>query len=161
MRTDDSRASSAFRTRSAAFAMMLAVALTTGCRHTTQSRNYPPPPALKSSHGAGSTTAPPIDDNFIASGRIASFEMGVASWYGPPYANHQGANGEIYNVNAMTAAHRTLPMGTMVEVTNITTHQVAVVRITDRGPFVHGRTIDLSIAAAKATGVYIPGTAQV
>ncbi len=104
---------------------------------------------------------PSIDDNFIASGRIASSELGIASWYGPPYANHQGANGEIYDVNAMTAAHRTLPMGTLVEVTNLTTRQVAVVRITDRGPFVHGRTIDLSIAAAKAAGVYLPGTAQV
>ena len=61
----------------------------------------------------------------------------------------------------MTAAHRTLPMGTLVEVTNLVTRQAATVRITDRGPFVHGRTIDLSIAAAKAAGVYLPGVAQV
>ena len=104
---------------------------------------------------------PDADDNFVASGRLASSQLGLASWYGPPYANRPGANGEIYDVNAMTAAHRTLPLGTMVEVTNLLTHQSAVVRITDRGPFVHGRTIDLSIAAARATGVYLPGVAQV
>lgn len=104
---------------------------------------------------------PLVDDNLIASGRMSSSEVGVASWYGPPYANHPGANGEIYDSSAMTAAHRTLPMGTLVEVTNMTTHQATVVRITDRGPFVHGRTIDLSIAAAKAAGVYLPGVAPV
>ena len=172
---------SARGTHTLASTLLLSVALTTGCRHRTQtSGSYPPPPPapVTRSHVPDTTAAmrsvpavprvepavpalPSIDDNFIASGRVASSETGVASWYGPPYANHQGANGEIYDANAMTAAHRTLPMGTVVEVTNLATHQAAVVRITDRGPFVHGRTIDLSIAAAKATGVYLPGVAQV
>ena len=139
---------------------MLAVAVMTGCRHRTQAANYPPPPATRS-HSPLVPVLPNVDDNYIASGRMASSEVGVASWYGPPYANHAGANGEIYDVSAMTAAHRTLPMGTLVEVTNLTTRQIAVVRITDRGPFVHGRTIDLSIAAARAAGVYLPGVAPV
>ena len=85
----------------------------------------------------------------------------MASWYGPPYANRKGANGQIYNQNAMTAAHRTLPFGTLVRVTNLSTGQSAMVRITDRGPFVHGRVLDLSLAAAKATGVYRAGVAKV
>lgn len=94
-------------------------------------------------------------------GRVSSSEIGMASWYGPPYANRRGANGEIYDQNAMTAAHRTLPMGTVVRVTNLETGQSATVKITDRGPFVHGRVIDLSLAAAKATGLYRLGVARV
>ena len=85
----------------------------------------------------------------------------MASWYGPPYAGRKGADGTVYDQNAMTAAHLTLPLGTTVRVTNLTTNQSAVVRITDRGPFVHGRIIDLSLAAAKATGLYRMGVAKV
>jgi len=85
----------------------------------------------------------------------------MASWYGPPYAGRKGADGKVYDQNAMTAAHLTLPMGTMVRVTNLGTNQSAVVKITDRGPFVRGRIIDLSLAAAKATGVYRAGVAKV
>jgi rare lipoprotein A len=85
----------------------------------------------------------------------------MASWYGPPYANHPGADGTIYDQNAMTAAHRTLPMGSLVRVTNLSNDQSVVVKIIDRGPFVDGRIIDLSLAAAKALDVYRPGTAKV
>jgi rare lipoprotein A len=85
----------------------------------------------------------------------------MASWYGPPYAGRKGADGKVYDQNAMTAAHLTLPLGTMVRVTNLTNNESVVVRITDRGPFVHGRIIDLSLAAAKATGVYRAGVAKV
>jgi rare lipoprotein A len=88
-------------------------------------------------------------------------EVGLASWYGPPYHNRRGADGTIYDENAMTAAHRTLPMGSVVRVTNVATGQWVVVRITDRGPFVEGRTLDLSLAAAKAIGVYRAGVAKV
>ena len=88
-------------------------------------------------------------------------ETGMASWYGPPYHNRKGSNGEIYNMHAMTAAHRTLPLGTIVKVTNIKTGRSAVVRITDRGPFIEGRVLDLSLAAAKAVDVWQPGVAQV
>jgi rare lipoprotein A len=94
-------------------------------------------------------------------GEPISSEIGLASWYGPPYAGRKGADGTVYDQNAMTAAHLTLPMGTMVRVTNLTTNQSVVVKITDRGPFVRGRIIDLSLAAAKATGVYRAGVAKV
>jgi rare lipoprotein A len=85
-------------------------------------------------------------------GKPVSSEVGLASWYGPPYANRKGADGTVYDQNAMTAAHRTLPMGSIVRVTNLAN---------DRGPFVGDRIIDLSLAAAKATGVYRAGVARV
>jgi peptidoglycan lytic transglycosylase len=88
-------------------------------------------------------------------------ETGAASWYGPPYHNRQSSNGEIYDMNAMTAAHRTLPLNSLVRVTNLHTGAATMVRITDRGPFVEGRIIDLSLAAAKAIDVWRPGTAPV
>jgi rare lipoprotein A len=100
----------------------------------------------------------PVPNNL---GRPVSTEVGLASWYGPPYAGRKGADGTVYDQNALTAAHLTLPMGTMVRVTNLTNNQSVVVRITDRGPFVRGRIIDLSLAAAKATGVYRAGVARV
>jgi rare lipoprotein A len=88
-------------------------------------------------------------------------ETGLASWYGAPYHNRRGSNGEIYNMNAMTAAHRTLPLGSIVRVTNIKTGHAAIVRVTDRGPFIKGRILDLSLAAAKKIDVWQPGTALV
>ena len=87
--------------------------------------------------------------------------MGTASWYGPPYHNRRGSNGEVYNMNAMTAAHRTLPLGSIVRVTNEKTGHAAIVRITDRGPFIEGRILDLSLAASKAVDVYLAGVAKV
>jgi rare lipoprotein A len=104
---------------------------------------------------------PNANDNAVASGRVNSTEVGLASWYGPPYHNHMAANGELFDQNAMTAAHRTLPLGTVVRVTNLATNQSVDVRINDRGPFVHGRVIDLSMAAAKEAGVYRMGVARV
>jgi rare lipoprotein A len=88
-------------------------------------------------------------------------ETGMASWYGPPYHNRRGSNGEVYNMNAMTAAHRTLPLGSIVRVTNVKTGDSALVRITDRGPFIPGRVLDLSLAAARKVNVYTPGVARV
>jgi rare lipoprotein A len=93
--------------------------------------------------------------------RVIWTEVGYASWYGPNYHNKKGANGEIYNQNEMTAAHNTLPMNSIVRVVNLVNNQATVVRITDRGPFVGDRIIDLSAAAAKAVNVYLPGTARV
>jgi rare lipoprotein A len=76
-------------------------------------------------------------------------EEGNASWYGVPFNGRRASNGEIYDMYKMTAAHRTLPFETMVKVTNLSNGKTAVVRITDRGPFVDNRIIDLSMAAAK------------
>lgn len=86
---------------------------------------------------------------------------GIASWYGPGFHGRRSASGERYNQNAMTAAHRTLPFGTRVQVTNLNNGRSVVVRINDRGPFVRGRVIDLSAAAARVLGVMHSGIAPV
>jgi len=88
-------------------------------------------------------------------------EIGLASWYGHPYHGRAAANGEIYDMEKLTAAHRTLPFGTMVQVTNLANGKSVEVRIIDRGPFVDGRIIDLSHAAAKEIEMIGPGVAQV
>ncbi|MGH9356926.1 MAG: septal ring lytic transglycosylase RlpA family protein [Terriglobia bacterium] len=86
---------------------------------------------------------------------------GVASWYGYPYQGRPTASGEIYNMYALTAAHRTLPFGTMVRVHNLQNGKTVDVRINDRGPFIRGRIIDLSYSAAKAVSMVGPGYARV
>ena len=92
---------------------------------------------------------------------VRSELSGIASWYGPGFHGNRSASGEIYNQNAMTAAHRSLPFGTKVLVTNLNNGRSAVVRINDRGPFVRGRVIDLSAAAARVLGVMQTGIAPV
>ena len=88
-------------------------------------------------------------------------ETGVASWYGPKFHGKKTASGEKYNQNAMTAAHKTLPFGTRVRVTNLGNGKSADVVINDRGPFIDGRIIDLSRAAAKKMDMMGSGTARV
>ena len=88
-------------------------------------------------------------------------QTGLASWYGPPYHNRRGSNGEVYNMHAMTAAHRTFPLGSIVRVTNVKTGSTALVRITDRGPFIPGRIVDLSLAAARKLDLVQAGVGQV
>lgn len=88
-------------------------------------------------------------------------QTGVASWYGAEFHGRPTSSREIYDMDDMTAAHRTLPFGTSVMVTNLDNGRSAVVRINDRGPFVRGRIIDLSRAAAGVLGVIGPGTARV
>lgn len=86
---------------------------------------------------------------------------GIASWYGPNFHGKKTSNGENYNMHALTAAHKTLPMNTMVKVTNLNNYKTIIVRINDRGPFVTGRIIDLSKAAANAISMIQTGTAPV
>ncbi|SDU45501.1 septal ring lytic transglycosylase RlpA family protein [Desulfobacula phenolica] len=88
-------------------------------------------------------------------------QTGLASWYGKKFHGRKTANGEIYDMYAMTAAHKTLPLGTWVSVHNLENNKKIVVRINDRGPFVYGRIIDLSYTGAKKLGVLGPGTAKV
>jgi rare lipoprotein A len=88
-------------------------------------------------------------------------EEGEASWYGAPFHGRQASNGEIYDMNKLTAAHRTLPFETMVRVTNENNGKSTVVRITDRGPFVNNRIIDLSYAAARQIDSIGPGVVPV
>lgn len=160
--------------------LMLPLLAVAGCGHKQVAYAPPPPPPATSPAPAPARPQPvnpapgadaavvgrPTSDNssdadMVAGGHPVYSEEGVASWYGPPYHNRPGANGQIYNQNAMTAAHRTLPMNSLIRVTNLGTGQSAVMRVTDRGPFVPGRTIDLSVASAKAVGVWQPGTARV
>ena len=88
-------------------------------------------------------------------------QSGVASYYGPGFHGRRTANGEAFNMHAMTAAHRTLPFGTKVKVTNLANGKSAIVRVNDRGPYANGRIIDLSVAAAKQIGSTNSGTARV
>src|SRR5436305_4951016 len=88
-------------------------------------------------------------------------EEGVASWYGPPYHGRAAADGEIYDMETLVAAHRTLPFQTWVRVRNLRNDKTVDVRIIDRGPFVQGRVIDLSHAAAKDIDLIGPGIAEV
>jgi len=92
---------------------------------------------------------------------VGGVQVGVASWYGPGFHGNRTANGEIYDQYEMTAAHPTLPLGTRVMVTNLTNGRSVEVRINDRGPFVDGRVIDLSYAAARTIAMVGPGTARV
>ncbi len=85
----------------------------------------------------------------------------MASWYGPKFAGRRTANGEIFDPTQLTAAHRTLPFGTLVRVTNLSTQKQVVVRINDRGPFKDNRIIDLSRAAADAVGLTMMGIGRV
>jgi len=88
-------------------------------------------------------------------------ETGVASWYGNPYHGRATSSGEIYDMDQLTAAHRTLPYGAVVRVTNLTNQRKVEVRINDRGPFIDGRVIDVSRAAARSINLIGPGTARV
>ena len=88
-------------------------------------------------------------------------QRGIASWYGPNFHGKLTSSGEIYNMYSMTAAHKTLPLGAIVKVTNLNNGKSVVVRINDRGPFVKGRIIDLSYAAGKKIGIDKTGTAPV
>lgn len=88
-------------------------------------------------------------------------ETGIASWYGPGFHNKTTANGETYDQNDLTAAHRTLPMPTYVRVTNLENGRALVLRVNDRGPFAHGRIIDVSRRAAQLLGFYRQGIAKV
>lgn len=88
-------------------------------------------------------------------------ETGIASWYGEEFAGRPTASGEIFDPNQVSAAHRTLPLPSIVRVTNLENGRALAVRINDRGPFAHGRIIDLSRKAAQLLGVYNKGTAKV
>lgn len=93
--------------------------------------------------------------------RVGASEEGVASWYGEPYHGRRAANGEVYNMHAMTAAHPSLPFETWVSVRNLQNRKSTAVRITDRGPFVKGRIVDLSRAAAEEIDLVRLGVAKV
>jgi len=88
-------------------------------------------------------------------------ETGTASWYGSWHQGRLTASGERFNARALTAAHRSLPFGTILRVTNLATGESVKVRVNDRGPYIKGRTLDLSAAAARALGITKDGVARV
>jgi rare lipoprotein A len=169
--------------------LLLTILLVSSCGHPKQARvDVPPPPPppvattaeppaesapanvpprretsipSKSAKPEEDTAADLAEPTVPAGTEPIATETGLASWYGPPYHNRRGSNGEVYNMHAMTAAHRTYPLGSIVRVTNVKTGHSALVRITDRGPFIPGRVLDLSLAAAQKLDVWQPGVAQV
>lgn len=140
--------------------LVLVLALLTACGHKQTARvNVPPPPEVQPA--TPQEAAKPPESTVPKHARPIYVETGLASWYGPPYHNRRGSNGEIYDMHALTAAHRTLPLNSVARVTNVATGHSAVVRITDRGPFIEGRMLDLSLEAAKQVDVWRPGVARV
>ena len=113
---------------------------------------------LALSASGGRKTAASINKTQTRSHRAATrsgpwYEFGVASWYGPHFQGRKTATGERFDMNLMTCAHPTLPLGTWLRVTNLKTRKTALVRVNDRGPVVDGRIVDLSYAAAQAVGL--------
>lgn len=155
------------------------LALTAGCSHHQQTAYTPPPPEIQPApptpvepepatepapperHSKRRSPALSADEEFVRTHAPIYTETGMASWYGPPYNNHAGANGRIYDENAISAANRTLPMDSLIQVTYLRTGESAVMRVTDRGPFVANRVLDLSEGAAKAIGLYRAGVGEV
>jgi rare lipoprotein A len=142
--------------------------------YTYPERPAAPPPA-ETPPGIGTGTAigripiTPVPDGgitaedreFVLTHRPIYSEEGAASWYTAPYKGRRAANGQVFDDDALTAAHRTLPMGSLIVVTNLKTRQASAMRISDRGPFVPDKTLDLTIASAKSIGIYRAGTAPV
>jgi len=89
------------------------------------------------------------------------YEEGIASWYGPGFHGRQTSSGEIYDMYGISAAHKTLPFGTIVKVVDLETDKSVIVAINDRGPFIEGRIIDLSKGAAEKLGIVNKGITQV
>src|ERR1700686_426346 len=162
--------------------VLIAILFLSACGHPRQAHvNVPPPPPPASTteptesstanvpssktvpkHGEESSAEADLAEPTLpANARPVATETGLASWYGPPYHNRRGSNGEIYNMHAMTAAHRTFPLGSIVRVTNVKTGSTALVRITDRGPFIPGRVVALPLAAGQKVDVWKPGIAKV
>lgn len=162
------------------FFVLITMLLLSGCGHPKAAHVNVPPPPEPETESVPSTPEPSAsipspkekrsraaensdlsEPILPANTKPLTAEIGLASWYGPPYHNRLGSNGKVYNMHAMTAAHRTYPLGSIVRVTNVKTGAHALVRITDRGPFIRGRVIDLSLAAAEKLDVKRVGVAKV
>jgi rare lipoprotein A len=135
--------------RRLALAALATLAFVAGCQHrlpaphpSSVPPSVPPPPSKAPQPGHWT-------------------ETGLASWYGVPFNGHRAADGQIFNMYQMVAAHRTLPFGSLVRVTDLQNGRQVVVRIIDRGPFVKNRIIDLSFGAARVLGMIGPGVAPV
>ena len=143
------------------------VLLANGCHHQRQQAYGPPPPSrsdssrrsTESNHNSAAIERQQRGPIVAPAGKPIFVETGMASWYGP--SGHHTADGSAYDGTGMTAAHKTLALGTVARVTNLVNGESVMVRITDRGPFAHGRVLDLSESAAKEIGLYRMGIAKV
>ena len=155
------------------YALMLVagLGLLAGC---TTPLPAPPEPSASSRAHPGASPVPPAGNapfdmpTDLANGQnptavpaLKELERGQASWYGPRFHGRRTASGERYDQRALTAAHKTLPFGTLVRVRSLVTGKEIEVRVNDRGPFVRGRIIDVSRAAAEALGMTMLGVKQV
>jgi len=148
--------------------LLVALSLLLGCTHKRVTVSVSPAPKIQEKSPAPSSESAPSrvtaatgGNEVLLTTKPLLVETGIASWYGAPYHHRRGSNGETYDMHAMTAAHRTLPLGSIVRVINPETQTSVVVRITDRGPFIKGRILDLSEAAAKQIGLIAKGTGSV
>ena len=155
-----------YRFAPAILVLMLVAVTLGGCAHRKVASQRPaqtPSSASQPRVAAGTSRAsgapPAIERQPAVPGEYV--EEGVASWYGVPFNGRRTSNGEVYDMREFTAAHRTLPFGAVVRVTNLRNGKQTQVRINDRGPFVADRIIDLSLSAAQAIEMIGPGTAQV
>ena len=166
--------------RRAAWLAVLSIAAmgTIACGHKRQPQSMPPTappvyttpstPAPASRPSTGGIPITPLpeggisaeDKDFILSHRPIYSEVGKATWYTAPYKGRKAANGQVFSDETLTAAHRTLPMGSLIVVTNLKTRQASAMRISDRGPFVPNAILDLTKASAKSIGIW-PGSAEV
>src|SRR5712692_8574311 len=143
------------------------IALLAGCAHERRAQvRVPPAPSIPASSNSnsednGSGASASVEPSVPANAQSLYTQVGMASWYGPDYNKRKGANGETYDMHQLTAAHLTIPLNSIARVTNLTTGESVRVRITDRGPFVADRIIDLSMEAAKRISVYRQGVAKV
>jgi rare lipoprotein A len=161
-------------------AISITMMVAAGCGHkktrvsptATAPPVYTPPASPRPSPGPPATGGIPVtrvpeggisseDKEFILSHRPIYSETGGATWYTAPYKGRKAANGQVFSDEALTAAHRTLPMGSLIVVTNLKTRQASAMRISDRGPFVPTKIIDLTKASAKSIGLFRVGTTLV
>jgi rare lipoprotein A len=135
-----------------------------GCSTASGPVGSMPPPAIAPATGTAVTvTAPPAPSTvpIEAPAKMSTVHVGDASWYGPGFGGKTTASGEVFDETKMTAAHKTLPLGTKAKVTNLKDGKSVQVEINDRGPYAQGRIIDLSQAAAKALGIIDRGVVKV
>lgn len=129
--------------------------LTAACGHRHKKPHVPATPAPSARNGTRNSQQP------SRSFQVGYTEQGTASWYGIPYHGRPAADGEIYNMETLVAAHRVMPFNTWLRVTNMQNQKSVEVRVIDRGPFVDGRIIDLSKAAARQVDLLGPGIGPV
>ncbi len=164
-------------------ALFLAATVAAGCGHkkahlsaaptpppvyTSPASSEPPATGRSDSSAIGRIPVTPVPDGGVSAGdkqfilehRPIYSEVGAATWYTAPYKGRKAANGQVFSDDALTAAHRTLPMGSLIVVTNLKTRQASAMRVSDRGPFVPSAILDLTRASAKSIGIY-PGSGQV